>query len=135
MDTCISNAYLIATKHLPADKATKWKRSKVLGYMMDLGKELIGDYSSRLRQPVGLRTKKRSFQPVTAADHQRVQFEGRKRACVGCKQQGRLPKDGQGKRVTETTYGCNTCGVNFCLECFQAHLSTRSAQTDNSMEQ
>jgi hypothetical protein len=65
---------------------------------------------------VGLSMKKRSFQPMTAADHQWVQFGGRKRACVGCKQQGRLSKDGQGKWVMEITYGCDTCGANFCLD-------------------
>ena len=134
LDTCISNAYLLASKHLPADKSTKWKRDRLLGFMMDLGKELIGDFSSRQRQQVGLRTKKRSFQPQTTVHHQRVKFEGRKRACIGCKQLGRLSKDGEGKRTSETTYGCNTCGVNYCLECFQAHLPSSTAQTEDRME-
>ena len=108
---------LFASKHLPADKRAKRKRDRLLGFMMDLGKELIGDFSSRQCQQVGLCTKKRSFQPPTMVHH-RVKFEGRKRAYISCKQLGRLSKDGEGKRTSETTYGCDTCGVNYCLECF-----------------
>ena len=54
----------------------------------------------------------------TTVEHRRVQFEGRKRAWVVCKRLGKLARDGQGKRATETTYGCETCAVNHCLDCF-----------------
>jgi hypothetical protein len=70
VDTCISNAYLLSNQTSPSQQSQQLERSKLLGYMMDLGKELIGDFSTRIQQPVGLSMKKRSFQPMTAADHQ-----------------------------------------------------------------
>jgi hypothetical protein len=57
--------------------------------------------------------KKCSFQPMTAVDREQVQFEGRKRACIGWKQQRRLSKDGLGRRTTETTFGLDTYGESY----------------------
>ena len=40
----------------------------------------------------------------TTVEHRRVQFEDRKGASVACKRLGKLARDSQGKRGTETTW-------------------------------
>ena len=61
LDTCICNAYLLGSKHLPADKSAKWRKERLLGFSIELGKELIGGFSSRQRQQgPNIKSRKRS---------------------------------------------------------------------------
>ena len=88
LDTCICNAYLLGSKHLPADKSDKWRKERLLGFSIELGKELIGGFSSRqCQQGPNIKSRKWSSMADTTVtvEHRRVQFEGRKRVCVGCK--------------------------------------------------
>ena len=55
----------------------------------------------------------------TVAGHPLVRFEGRKRACRRCSQQGRQQRAG---RTVETCFGCLTCNIHLCRErCFVEH--------------
>ena len=51
---------------------------------------------------------------VALAGHPFVRFDGRKRACKLCQQNGRRRPSG---RAVESSFGCSTCNVHLCKGC------------------
>ena len=111
----IVNAHVLWREQLPVETAVRKKSLKE--FKLSLLDHLIGDFSSRKR-PTGAF----SGRPVAEylvmnvhRNHSLVKFAGRKRACVGCKEQGNTMANGKPK---ETIFGCTQCNTNMCKTCF-----------------
>ena len=80
-----------------------------LDFILELSKQLIGDFSSRKRitmreSPSASEIHKRKIQ------HTWQRLPGNKRRCKGCYQQ---------RRRLETVYGCAMCNSHMCDGCFR----------------
>ena len=114
-DACINNAFILFDKTVLVKPKTRYA---LLDFRLDLADELIGGFSSRKKKAA-----KRKHQTVdrdNVSAHKLIKFDGRKRACVLCRQNQTRTSAG---RAVESSYGCDVCQVNFCKDtCFPQHL-------------
>jgi hypothetical protein len=106
---------------------------------MDLGNELaqFGDFSSRIRQQVGIHTRK----ILSAHDSSRPSARPvqRQKESVGLLKTAVETFQGWSRHsTTETAFGCDTIVTGTekasVTSIFQAHLQTSSAQVESNME-
>ncbi|KAK7089368.1 hypothetical protein V1264_025076 [Littorina saxatilis] len=114
-DACINNAYILYDQTVLDKPKTRYA---LLDFRLDLADHLIGGFSSRKKL-----APKRKAQIVNEANigvHTLIKFDGRKRACITCKNLRRQTPTG---RAVESSYGCGICQLNFCRDtCFPQHL-------------
>lgn len=115
IDCCRVNAWLLYK--LTSTRRLERKRRYVQkDFILELGKELVNDFSSRKRAairecgtPIDIDLSKRKM------THIFERLPGKHRRCKSCY---------KNERRHETVYGCSTCNTHMCNDCFrQLHPS------------
>jgi hypothetical protein len=101
------NAYLLYKE--ASTRVTRKKRYTHFDFILELGKALVGNYSSRKR--VCLREVYNTDVENQQVPHVHIRMEGNRRRCKPCYMKG-VRK--------EVVKGCPTCNVHLCAECFRA---------------
>ena len=108
IDCCRVNAW-ICYRQVSTRQVGRRARFAQKDFILELSKQLIGDFSSRKRitmreSPSASEIHKRKIQ------HTWQRLPGNKRRCKGCYQQ---------RRRLETVYGCAVCNSHMCDGCFR----------------
>lgn len=106
IDCCRTNAWILYRSCKVIDRSYTHK-----DFVLDLGKELIGNFSRATRAL-------RETSPMQGAQHLEHTFGrllGNRRRCRGCCKK---------KRRLETVYGCPICNIHFCYTCFRDYHPT-----------
>ena len=120
IDCCRVNAWIIY-KEVSTRQVGRRARFTHKDFILQLCKELIGDFSSRKR--VTLReTASTSAVHKRQLQHTWERLPGNKRRCKGCYQQ---------HRRLETVYGCAMCNSHMCAVCFQHLHKHQAGETDD----
>lgn len=115
-DSAINNSFILFDQAA----AKPSRRYALLDFRLDLSEQLIGGFCSRKK--AASKRKSQAVAPENVHSHKLVKFEGRKKACVACKNAKRRTAAG---RAIESSYGCDVCQVNLCKDtCFPQHLGS-----------
>ena len=113
-DSSINNAFILFEQ----TAAKPSRRYSLLDFRLDLSEQLIAGFSSRKK--AASKRKGQAVAPENVHNHKLMKFEGRKKACMACKNAKRRSPAG---RAIESSYGCDVCQVNYCKDtCFPQHL-------------
>lgn len=110
VDCCRVNAWILY-KLASTRQVGRRKRYAQKDFILELGQELINEFSSRKRSairecgsPIDTDMQKRKMM------HTFERLPGKHRRCKSCYKK---------ERRHETVYGCSTCNTHMCLDCFQ----------------
>ncbi|CAL9687268.1 unnamed protein product [Knipowitschia caucasica] len=110
VDCCRVNAWILY-KLASTRQMGRKKRYAQKDFILELGKELINEFSSRKRaaihecgSPPFIDTHKRKMM------HSFDRLPGKHRRCKSCYKK---------ERRHETVYGCSTCNTHMCNDCFR----------------
>lgn len=77
--------------------------------MFQVAEQLLGGYCGRQRKAKESIPEKPYMSQSAAAMHKATRFTGRSRVCKHCSRSGNKTKGG---RTSETTFGCEQCGIH-----------------------
>jgi hypothetical protein len=121
LNISIVNAYILW--HVSNMPHNRNKRNYSLKkFKLMLVHELADMFTSRKRGTPMASDKTRKVAAViqrnVIAGHSIIQFQGRKRICIVCKNAGRKTA---GNHAIQTIFGCSGCNMNMCKPCFREH--------------
>lgn len=116
IDCCRVNAWILYKLSSGRQQVTR-KRYTQKDFVLELGRSLISGFSSRKRTAL---SRDDSLVSPFGIQHQRLILPGPKRRCKGCYRHH--------KRRRESIYGCQTCNIHLCEDCFVVFHKLQSTE-------